>query len=205
MRRCTVLECVDNEAELVFCILRADSKHFEHPLLHLCIVDTDTSATKLGTIEHEVVSIGANALQVFFLVAAEPFFMLRLRCGERMVHSIEALGFVIPLKKREVNDPKRSEDLGITQAKTVTHLYTKYAKHGLDLAFVVTAHYKNEVSGLCLYGLGQFGKVFRSIELVNRRLECAVCINLYVDKTFGAYLRAFYPFCKLVQLLAGVL
>ena len=62
VRRSTVLESVDQEAEAVVRILMAEAEDLEHTLLYPGIVDTDGAAAHLGAVEHEVVGIGAHTL-----------------------------------------------------------------------------------------------------------------------------------------------
>ena len=57
VRRSTELESIDDEAELVFSILLADSENLEHTLLHCSLVDTDRTATELCSVEDEVIGI----------------------------------------------------------------------------------------------------------------------------------------------------
>ena len=116
MRRGAELEGVDDEAELEFRLLLADAQHFEHALLHVGIVDPDGAAAELVAVQDEVVGIGTDPLQVLFLIAVEPLLVLRLGSGEGMVHRVETLGLVVPLQKREVHDPQRSEDFRVAEA-----------------------------------------------------------------------------------------
>src|SRR5690606_31165916 len=47
VRRSAVLECVEEEAELLLRLLRADAHDVEHALLHVTAVDTDRAAADL--------------------------------------------------------------------------------------------------------------------------------------------------------------
>ena len=203
MRRGAELEGVDDESELVVGLLRADAEHFEHPLLHVGLVDTDAAAAELCAVQHEIVGIGADSLEVFLLVGVKPLDMLRLRSGEGVVHRVETLGLVVPLEQREVDNPQRSEDLGVAEAEAVTHLYTQHAEHGLGLA-LCSAEHEHEVSGLCAsFSSDGFDLVF-CIEFVDGRFDCAVFIHLYIYEALGSNLRTLYPLGELIGLLAGV-
>ena len=70
VRRSTELECIDDEAELVFSILFADSENLEHTLLHCSLVDTDRTATELRTVEDEVIGICTYLLKIFLTAFA---------------------------------------------------------------------------------------------------------------------------------------
>ena len=84
MRRSAELECVDDEAELIFSLLLADAQNLEHPLLHLGVVDSDRAATEFGAVQHKIVGIGTDLLQILFPIAVEQIHVLRLRRGERI-------------------------------------------------------------------------------------------------------------------------
>ena len=204
MGRSAELEGVDDEAEFILSFLRSDSENFEHPLLDVGVVDPDGTASEFVAVQHEVVSIGADPLEVFFLVAVEPVHMLRLRGGERMVHGIEAAVLLAPLEQREVYDPERCEHLRIPEAEPAAHLETQDAQHGLDLTLLGAAHYEYYVACLGLGNLGDGLELLGGVELVDRRLDGSVGIELYVDQAFGADLGPLDPFRDLVDLLAGV-
>ena len=65
-----------------------------------------------------------------------------------MVHSVEALGLVVPLKEREVYHPQRSEYARIPLAQPGAHLKTQDAKLRLRLS-LGAAKGKDNVSLLC--------------------------------------------------------
>ena len=45
-----------------------------------------------------------------------------------MVYGVVALGFVVPLEQREVDDPQRSEFLRVAQAQLLSDLQTQGAE-----------------------------------------------------------------------------
>src|SRR5690606_2211719 len=55
VRRTAVLERVEQEAELLLRLLRADAEHAEYRLLHLWTVDADGAAAEFGAVHHHVV------------------------------------------------------------------------------------------------------------------------------------------------------
>ena len=181
----------------------AETQDLEHTLLYLRVVDTDGAATHLCAVEHEVVGIGAHALQVFFLITVEPVQMLGLGSGEGMVHGVEAGGLVVPLEQGEVHHPQGSEYLRVAQAETVAHLDTQGTEGNAHLV-PGTGENQDQVALLSLDGCGHGGQILGSEELVGRRLEGAVLIALDVDQSLGAYLGTLYPLGQLVGLLAGV-
>ena len=200
---CAILEGVDQEAEAVVRVLMAEAEDLEHTLLCLGIVDTDGAAAHLGAVEHEVVGIGADALQILLAVAVEPVQMLGLGSGKRMVHGVEAGSLVVPLEQGEVHHPQGGEYLRVAQAETVAHLDTQGAEGSAHLV-PGSGENQDQVALLSLNGCGHGGQVIGSEELVGRGLEGAVLIALDVDQALGAYLGTFYPLGQLVGLLAGV-
>ena len=203
MRRGAELEGIDYEAELVLRILVRETEHLEHPLLHSSVMYPDGPAAELRAVEDEVVCVGADLFKVLLPVAVEQVQMLRLRCGERMVHGVEALCLVVPLEKREVHHPKRGECMRVAQPEPVPHLYAEHAEHGLRLP-LRTAEHEDKVPPGCPHPVCYGLELLRSIELVYRRLDGTVLVHLYIYKTFRSDLRSLYPLCQLVQLLAGV-
>ena len=203
MRRSAELECIDDEAELVVRLLGADTQHLEHTLLHIGIMDTDRTAAQLGAVEHKVVSIGANPLQIFLGVGIEPLFVLGLRSRKRMVHGIETAVLVAPLQQREIHNPQRGEHLRITQAKAVAHLDTEHAQTGLGLT-LLAAHHQQQVARRRAASGSHFLKLLWRIELVHAGLDASVSIELDVHQAGGAHLRTLDPLGQLIQLLAGI-
>ncbi len=55
MWRRAVLERVEQEAELLLGLLRADAEHLEHGRLHIIAMDTHRAAADLGAVQHHVV------------------------------------------------------------------------------------------------------------------------------------------------------
>ena len=109
VRRCAELEGVHDETELVFRIFLAETENLEHPRLHLRVMNPYGTASELSTVQHEIVSIGADLLKVGFFIAVKFVEMRWFRSRERMVHRIEPSRFVIPFQQREVAHPKRGE------------------------------------------------------------------------------------------------
>ena len=167
MWRSTELEGIDDEAELIFCILLAYAENLEHPLLHCSLVDSYRTAAEFRSVEDEIVGIGTYFLKVFLLIAVEQFQVLRLRSGERMVHCIETLSLVVPLHEREIHHPERRKIERITKTEPVTHLDTEYTKHVLGLS-LCSAEHKHHVALLRSETVCNSLKLLRSIELIDR-------------------------------------
>ena len=166
MRRSTELECIDYETELVVSIFLAYAQHFEHPLLHIRLVDTYGTASELCAVEDEVVCICTDFLEIFLPVAVEQVQMLRLRCRERMVHCVETAGLVVPFEQREVHHPERCEIQRVSQAEAVAHFHAEYSEHSLSLS-LRTAENEHQVTFLCSGCFCNLRKLLRSVELVH--------------------------------------
>src|SRR5690554_3154300 len=97
--RTTELQCIQQEAELGARFFFTNAQDTEHRFLHGAVVNTDRTATQLGTVQHHVVSAG----QCVCRVGCQLFGAAR-RCGERVVNRSQAAvrGF---LEHREVDHP----------------------------------------------------------------------------------------------------
>ena len=166
MRGCSVLEGVDEEAELALCFLVSDSDDLEHTFLILWIIDTNAAAAEFSTVEHKVVGVGAYLKDVFRLVGVVVLQMLRLGCGEGMMQGVPLVLLVVPLEEREVGEPEGCENVGFAEAETVSELYTELSQTGLRLA-LVAAEDEDEVAGFGFRRFGYLKKVFVAEELVH--------------------------------------
>lgn len=200
VRRCAILECVDEEAELGHGLLRCESKDAEHLFLQLAVVDTEAAAANLNAVAYKVVGLGAH----LFGMLVEQWDVVRVGHGERVVGGHEALFLVAPLEEREVDNPQALELVLATKTQTVAHLETEGAELRACLVGVVAAEDEDEVAVIGSHLLLELLPYFGSIEFVDARLDRAVLVELHVDKSFGAYLRAFHEVCDLVKLLAGI-
>ena len=84
-----------------------------------------------------------------------------------MVHSVETLCLLVPLKHWEVNNPQRSELERIAQAELLTNLKTQCAELCEHLELLAT-HNKAEVALLCTKTLGNSAQRVCIEELVDR-------------------------------------
>ena len=58
VRGCAERERVEQEAELLLCLLVRDAHHREHAFLHVAAVDTDAAAADFVAVAHDVVGVG---------------------------------------------------------------------------------------------------------------------------------------------------
>ena len=94
MRRCSILEGVDEEAKLCHGTLGGESEYLKHLLLEVTVVDTQTSTAYLHTVAHEVVGLGPHSLGMLL----KQRYVIRVGHGERMVCRHEPLLLIAPLK-----------------------------------------------------------------------------------------------------------
>ncbi len=90
----TELERVHKEAELFLRAFRSEAEKLEHGVLKLCVVDSDGTASKLSAVDHYVVGRGAHLAGV----GMQERYVLRIWRGERMVHGVVTLCFLVPLE-----------------------------------------------------------------------------------------------------------
>ncbi len=147
MRRGTVFEGIQQEAELQALLGRGDPQDVEHGGLHLAVVDTDRTATHFVTVDHHVVGVGVSAYRVGLqLLRAQA-----ARRGEGVVHGGQT-AFAIFLEHREVDDPQRLPAV-LQQAQIAAHFQTQGA-HGIAHHFLGVGAEEDDVAVGCA-GAGQ--------------------------------------------------
>ena len=124
MGRRAVLEGVHQEAELFARAFLRESEQLEHGVLQLGVVDTNGAAAQFGAVHHDVVGCGAHLAGV----AVQQGNVFGVRRGEGVVHGVVALCLVVPLEEREVDYPKRGEDILVAQAEAFAHFEAQFAE-----------------------------------------------------------------------------
>ena len=200
MRWCTILKRINQEAKLSLGTLWSEAKNLEHLFLQLAIVDTEATATNFHTVAHEVVSHGTHLLWVL----VEQWNIIRIWQGEWVVGCHQTLFLIAPFKEREVNNPKALEGVFVAQTKTVAHLQTQGAKLSASLVCLFATENQHEVAVICAHRCLHFCEVFRSVELINAALHCAVFVILYIYQTLSTHLWTLHEVGELVKLFAGV-
>ena len=201
MRRRTILESVDKESELCHSTLRGEAQNLEHLFLQLAIVDTERATTHFNTITNKVVSHGTN----FFWGSIQQRNIIRIWHREWMVSSHEALLFITPLKEWEVNNPQANESIFITQSKTIAHLQTKGAKLYTGLIGIITTENQYKVAILSAHSLFHLSPYLWGIELIDRRLNSTILIELDINQSLSTDLRTLDEISKLIELLTRII
>src|SRR5690554_359330 len=101
MRRSTVLECIQQEAEFFVRFLIGDAQHLEYGFLYGLIMDTDGTATQFGAVQYHVIGTGQLAFRL-----GDQFFRAAARRGERVVQRGQGTIAVL-FEHREVDHPQR--------------------------------------------------------------------------------------------------
>ena len=177
MRRRTVLQCVEQEAELLLLLLGTDAENAEYHLLHFLAVDTNGTATQLGAVEHHVVGTGQRCTGIRLQLFRRAFGR-----SERVVQRAET-AVVVLLEHREVDHPQRRPLTG-QQLQVMAQTNTQRAQRlGYDLRLVgteehdVAIHRTNAVENHIEIGLGN--------ELDDRRLQAFDALGALVDLDVG--------------------
>ena len=111
MGRCSQLQSLQQEAELIFCLLPGYSQSSKYLLLEIFLVDTDTAATDLRTVQDQVVGLAAHAAGL----CIKQFNIFLFRSGEGMMDCDMPFFIMVVLKQRKVDDPDKIIDVFINQ------------------------------------------------------------------------------------------
>ena len=120
-----------------------------------------------------------------------------------MVHCIVTLRLFVPFEKREVDDPQWFIHVRVAQAELVTHLKTE-SVHLYSRWHGFAAENQQHITWFGVAFVEPSLQNLRCVELINRRLDCAVFVVFHVNEAFGTNLRTFYKVGECVSLLAGV-
>ena len=201
MRRCTVLEGIDQETELSHCTFWCETKYLEHLLLKLPIVDTKRATANLNTIADKVVSYGTNLLRS----SIKQRYVIGIRHRKRMVCCHQALFLITPLEKREVNNPKADKVVLVTKTETIAHFQTERTELHTSLISIIATENQHEIAILGTHSFLHFSPNFRLIELIDAGLHSTIFIELHIDKALGSNLRTLDKVSQLIELLTGII
>ena len=162
MRRSTVLQRVEQEAELLLLLVGIDAEQTEHGLLHFVVVDTHRATAHFVTVDHHVVGVGHGRRRVGFQRLGTDV----LGGGKGMVHGIQAVVFF--LEHREVDDPQRLPAL-FDQIQVLAQLQTQGA-HGIAHHLGGVGTEEDGIAVLCTGAGQQLGHDGFVQELGHRRL-----------------------------------
>ncbi len=127
VRRRTVLQRPEQEAEFLFGLFAADVEQVEDRRLHVLVVDTNRSAADLRAVQHHVV----RARQCVAGIGPQRLGVIDRRRGERMVQRGPARGLGSPLEHREIHHPERRPAFA-DQAPVLAQLHAQGAQRVVD-------------------------------------------------------------------------
>ncbi|KPY82236.1 Uncharacterized protein ALO44_05673 [Pseudomonas syringae pv. tagetis] len=181
VRRCTVLQSIEQEAEFFLLLVFGDAQQTEDRLLHFLAVNTNRTTAQLGTVEHHVVGTGKRRCRVGFQL-----FRRALGCREGVMQCGEA-AVVVFFEHREINDPHRSPFAGM-QLEVVADLDPQRAKRFADDLELVRPK-ENDIAIDRTHTIEDDIQVVFRDELDDRRLQAfrplRTLIDLDVGQAFG--------------------
>ena len=171
MRRSTVLEGIQHEAELAVGSLGSQADSLKYLLLNVVLVDTQGTAANLHAVEHHIIGNSLDTARV----GGEVLHILVPGCGERMMHSLPALVLLAVLEHREVNNPQEAELVRVNQAAAACHLQAQLAK-GLSHNQRLVSNNQQQVTSLGTGCLLDVLKGLVRIEFLERRLDAFLSV-----------------------------
>ncbi len=163
MRRCTVFEGLNQEAEFFVTFLFGKTEHLEHLSLQILIVNSDRTAAKLYAVQYDVICIGFDSKRI----CVEQVYLIQLRAGKRVVHSLEGVVFLVFFEHREVHDPQQIILIIIEQSHSL-RTFTAEETEGIIGYLRSVGADEDEVVLLCVENLCDFRELFRREELIHR-------------------------------------
>ena len=196
MRRHTVPERLQKEAELAVRLLFGESQHLEHFLLDIVLMDSDAAASDLASVQDDIISLRADRTRI----RIQQRDILVHRHRKRMMHCRISVFLLRPLQQRELSDPHKTIFVFVDQIHLFRQLQTKRTQNvPYHPGFI--GREQQQISRLSVHCLNQlFHLVFRH-EFCKRGFASAVLLNRNIRQAFGAV--AFGKLHKLVDFLAG--
>ena len=124
MRWCAILECTQEEAELLIGLRLVDAQRAKDFLLNVVVMDTNRTTANLDTIENRVVS---QRLDVFGALY-QRVEVVWMWCGKWVVRGDVTPAFVIALEEREVGDPTELVLVRLVELALLRHMLSKIAE-----------------------------------------------------------------------------
>ena len=104
MRRRAEPQRAEQMPELGLLIFRSDAERFEHFLLQLRLVNPETPAADLDTVQYDVVRLGANIREFLCFKQRQ---VLSFRSGKGMMHRVPFVFLGTPFKEWKICHPKK--------------------------------------------------------------------------------------------------
>src|SRR5512133_107131 len=156
MRGSAIAEGTGKKSKLTFSLFISKAKSFKHSFLEDFLMNTDGSPSYLGAINHTIVCICSYPGRIRFEVLS----IFNFGTGERMVHGIKPLIFLIPFKQGKINNPQRFENIFFPKAQAVAHFEPQFTKRFKSCRFF-SCQNKDKVSWCCACRLSYAKQFFR--------------------------------------------
>ena len=114
MRRCSVFECFDQEAEFLVALFRCESEYLKHLCLKVLIMNSYRASAELNSVKYDIVCVCLDLKRI----GIEKVQLIQLGTGKRMMHSFQSAVFLVLFEHREINDPEKLVFLIIKESHT---------------------------------------------------------------------------------------
>ena len=184
MRRGTILQGIEQEAEFFLGFGRSDLQRTEYLALYIFLVDTDRATAQFPTVQYHIVCLGTATSRIAF----QEIFMAVLRRSKRMMAGNPAIFTFIIFKHREIDHPQRfpgifKQTVSLTEIG-ITDLVSQCAQCIVDDPCLVRAK-ENQVAVLRTRTFQNlFDRFIRQV-LHDRRLQTGCALADIVDTDIG--------------------
>ena len=158
---------------------RGKSKLFKHSLLNIILMDTNTAAADLVTIQYNIVSLRTNSA---WICVKKRDILIHRHC-KWMMHSCETVFFLAPLKKRELRYPYEAVFVLVKKIHLFCKLQTKCAKNIINQFLLIRCKQK-QVTCFTVHGSYKSIHLLICHKLGKGRLSGAIFCDCNVCKTF---------------------
>ena len=195
MRRHTVFECLQQEAELAVCLFFGESQHLKHFFLNVVLMDSDASASDLTSVQDDIISFRADCARI----GIQKRNILIHRHCEWMMHRGKSVFLLRPLQQRELCDPDKTILVLVDQIHLLRQFQTQRAQN-VPNQFIFVGCKQKQVACLSVHRLNQrFHLLFRH-ELGKGRFAGAILLDCDISQAFRSV--SLCKFYQLVDLLA---
>ncbi len=197
MRRNTVFESIQQEAELLMRSLLCKAEHFEHLLLDIILMDTHAAAADLSAVQHDIIGLCTYAARIRIDILQILFH----RHCERMMHRRVAVLLIGPLKQRELRNPEEVEFILVQKTKLTADLDTKCTECRIDCLVLRIGNKQEQIARLAVHRLDQCLHILIAHEFGEGGLHAAVLFQRDIGKTLCTV--AAHELGQRIDLLAG--
>ena len=180
MRRSTVLECIQEESELLLCFFLGNADGFEYLFLQVFLVNTERAAAGFYAIQYHIIGLGINLGRI----GEEVLHIFIPRCGERMMFCHITVFFFTVFEHGEIGHPAEAEFVGIDEVHTAGHFKTQFAQ-SLGHHLRLVGNDEDQVAFFCFAGFSDFTDFIFAQEFGNLAFQAAVFVETNPCQTFS--------------------